>query len=59
MNPNVFNKSSRYKSSNIEFIEDVCNGDIYKDLFDSEFGYLFDKNEAFTFSINTDGISEC
>jgi hypothetical protein len=59
MNPDVFDRSRRSKKLNKDFIEDVCDGEIYRDLYDSEFGYLFDKNEAFTFSVNTDGISVC
>ena len=59
MNPDVFNRDATPKNSNNNYIEDVNDGEIYKDLYSSEYGYLFDKNEAFTFSINTDGISVC
>ena len=59
MNQDIFIPNSREVYAEDDDIEDVINGSIYKELFSSEFGYLFFKNEAFTFSINTDGISIC
>jgi hypothetical protein len=46
--------------SNLEKdIEDIYDGQIYKELYASDNGYLFERNEAFSFSINTDGVSVC
>ena len=59
MNPEVFNSSNRPVHYYTDFIEDVNDGEIYKELYKSELGYCFEKNEAFTFSLNTDGISIC
>ena len=36
---------------------DITDGSIYKKLLESENGYLFASKKAFTFSLNTDGIS--
>jgi hypothetical protein len=59
MNPDVFKNFQRVPRSEIDSIEDVCDGQIFKDLFKSEFSQLFETNQIFTFSINTDGISIC
>ncbi len=59
MNPDVFNCSNRRVNSYTDFIEDVHDGEIYRELYKSELGDLFEKNEAFTFTLNTDGISIC
>ena len=42
-----------------QYIQDVYDGDIYKKFLNSEEGKLVKINKAFTFSINTDGISRC
>ena len=36
---------------------DITDGSIYKKLLESEDGHLFANKKAFTFSLNTDGIS--
>jgi hypothetical protein len=59
MNTDVFSSDSRVVSNANADIEDVQDGSIYKELFSSEHAYWFNKNEAFTFSFNTDGISPC
>jgi hypothetical protein len=59
LNQDIFNSDIRPPRTANDDIEDLFDGAIYKELYDSEFGYLFHKNEAFTFSINTDGISIC
>jgi hypothetical protein len=59
MNSDVFSlKPSRFSKKETD-IEDIFDGEIYKDVYKSDFGYLFEQNEAFTFSINTDGASIC
>ena len=40
-------------------LHDFFDGNIYKALLTSEDGDLFKKNQAFTFILNTDGISLC
>jgi hypothetical protein len=58
---NILNKfkytdlSQRSDNPNIMF--DFLDGQLYKDILASEDGPLFDNKEAFTFLINTDGIS--
>ena len=59
MNPDVFNRVSRPTNDKTDYIEDVYDGHIYKELYNSDLGYLFEKNEAFTLLVNTDGISMC
>ena len=59
MNPELFNRPTRLVNSYTDFIEDVYDGEIYKELYKSELGYLFEKYEAFTLLLNTDGISIC
>ena len=38
---------------------DIRDGELYKKLLESEDGHLFKNNKAFSFLINTDGISFC
>ena len=59
MNANVFcDKEARIRNS-ANSLEDIFDGEIYKQLFAGDDGYKFKNNEAFTFSLNTDGISVC
>ncbi len=46
---NVENRTSSYK--------DITDGKIYKALLQSKIGALIQKQEAFTFIMNTDGIA--
>jgi hypothetical protein len=58
----IFKNASilKYKPSNNENeLTDFIDGKIYRKLLESEDGELFKKNEAFSFIINTDGISVC
>jgi hypothetical protein len=59
LNLDTFNTHKPRLISVDEDIRDVYDGEIYKELLDSDVGYLFKKNEAFSFSLNTDGISVC
>ena len=59
MNSEVFNRATRPVNSKEDYINDVHDGEIYTELYNTELGYLFEKNEAFTLSLNTDGISIC
>ena len=56
-------KSSDILSENInpskEFISDIYDSKIYKQIYESDDGYLLKTRQAFTFSINSDGISIC
>jgi hypothetical protein len=38
---------------------DLRDGELYKNILELEDGHLFKNNKAFTFLINTDGISFC
>ena len=40
-----------------EILKDITGGLLYKNLLESEIGESLKKSEAFTFTINTDGIS--
>lgn len=46
------------KKSDFE-LTDITDGSIYKTLLQSEDGDLLKNHEAFTFLLNTDGISVC
>ena len=59
MNPDVFSMKETRVLDLEKDIEDIYDGEIYKELFASDIGYLFERNEAFSFSINTDGVSIC
>jgi hypothetical protein len=53
-------KVMKYKEcENDNEIRDFMDGTIYKNLIKSEDGNLFKKNEAFSLTLNTDGISVC
>ena len=47
------------KNVNQNEIRDVCDGKIYQNILNSEHGQLFKDNKAFSFCLNTDGISLC
>ena len=47
------------KNVNQNEIRDVCDGKIYQNILNSEHGELFKDNKAFSFCLNTDGISLC
>ena len=52
----IFSETSRSCS---EYISDIYDGLIYKNILNSEDGELIKSRKAFTFSMNTDGISIC
>jgi hypothetical protein len=52
-------KIPKYEQDNSEDLTDIKEGTIYKNLLESEDGELFKNNEAFSFLLNTDGISVC
>jgi hypothetical protein len=52
-------KIPKYEQDNSEDLTDIKDGTIYKNLLESEDGELFKNNEAFSFLLNTDGISVC
>ncbi|CAF0992928.1 unnamed protein product [Brachionus calyciflorus] len=56
MENNRFNLKNFEKSDKIS---DVTDGRIYQQLLESDDAYLFRNNRAFSFCLNTDGISLC
>jgi hypothetical protein len=46
-------------TSSDEYLSDIYDGNIYKRFLNSADGELVKKKEAFTFSLNTDGIAIC
>ena len=52
-------KIPKYELDNSEDLADIKDGTIYKNLLESEDGESFKNNEAFSFLLNTDGISVC
>ena len=52
-------KIPKYEQDNSEDLADIKDGTIYKNLLESEDGESFKNNEAFSFLLNTDGISVC
>ncbi len=55
VNVSIFQKKNLAENE----LSDIRDGEIYKKLLDSEDGHLFKENKAFSFLINTDGISFC
>ena len=55
-NKNIFN--TNFESSE-EYLTDVYDGNIYSKLLNTVDGELIKNGAAFTFTINTDGISIC
>ena len=49
----------KYTRNNETELTDFIDGQIYKNLIESEDGELFKRNEAFSLVLNTDGISVC
>jgi hypothetical protein len=47
----------KIKQSKNNNLLDIYDGEIYKNLLKSEYGDLFKEQEAFSFTINTDGCS--
>jgi hypothetical protein len=54
-NKSIFNDSIEFSDE----LVDVYDGTIYKTLLESSDGTLIKTQKAFTFTINTDGISMC
>jgi hypothetical protein len=54
--PEIFNDMSLHQNSD-DTISDVYDGELFRDLLDSEDGGCIISNEGFTFLINTDGIA--
>ena len=52
-------KIPKYEQDNSEDLTDIKDGTMYKNLLESEDAELFKNNEAFSFLLNTDGISVC
>jgi len=59
MNRISFDQLIDNKETDSNELKDICDGNYYKTLLDSEDGELFKKKEALTFTINTDGASIC
>jgi hypothetical protein len=57
-NVNLFENDERSRmSENTEILRDITDGLLYKKILNSEVGNLIKKKEAFTLTLNTDGIS--
>jgi hypothetical protein len=54
--PELFNQV-KHDERDPRFIEDVYDGELYRDLLNSRDGAYIINNEGFSFLINTDGIS--
>lgn len=54
-----FEKSDLLSENNANDLKDISDGQIYKNLLNSEDGQLFKDGRALSFLINTDGISFC
>ena len=48
-----------FRGNDVNDLYDITDGKIYKSLLASENGELFKNRQAFTFILNTDGISLC
>ncbi len=59
MNRISFRSLCQNKVTDSNELRDICDGNYYNSLLDSEDGQLFEKKEALTFIINTDGASIC
>ena len=46
-----------FKNKNDEILCDITDGLLYKEILKSDIGDLIKQKQAFTFTINTDGIS--
>lgn len=54
----LVNVAKHFKKES-ETIDDIFDGELYQTLLNSEDGHMFLNQNAFTFMLNTDGISRC
>lgn len=56
----LFHKTNlNNNNNNNNELSDITDGTIYKTIYNSNLKKYFDSNAAFTFTLNTDGISFC
>lgn len=55
-NKSIFNENIFFDD---DYVSDIYDGQIYRDILNSPDGDLIKSKKAFTLSINTDGISIC